>query len=49
MEIELRLLKGQMELTDIRRRIVVVRAQLRDPLQKAWMEMAQAQANARAA
>jgi DNA-binding helix-hairpin-helix protein with protein kinase domain len=49
MEIELRLLKGQMELTDIRRRVVVVRAQLRDPLQKAWMEMAQAQANARAA
>ena len=49
MEIELRLLKGQMELTDIRRRIVVVRAQLRDPLHKAWMEMAQAQANARAA
>jgi len=49
MEIELRLLKGQMELTDTRRRIVVVRAQLRDPLQKAWMEMAQARANTRAA
>jgi DNA-binding helix-hairpin-helix protein with protein kinase domain len=49
MEIELRLLKGPMELTDVRRRIVVVRAQLRGPLQRAWMEMAQARANARAA
>ena len=49
MEIELMLSRGQMELTEIRRRIIVVRGQLQDQLQKAWMEMAQARANARAA
>ncbi len=48
-EIELMLSRGQIELTEIRRRIIVVRGQLQDQLQKAWMEMAQAQANARAA
>jgi DNA-binding helix-hairpin-helix protein with protein kinase domain len=48
-EIELILSRGQMELMEVRRRIVVVRGQLQDQLQKAWMEMAQAQANARAA
>jgi DNA-binding helix-hairpin-helix protein with protein kinase domain len=48
-EIELLLARGQMELTEIRRRIVVLRGQLQDQMQKAWMEMAQAQANARAA
>jgi DNA-binding helix-hairpin-helix protein with protein kinase domain len=49
MEIELMLSRGQMELTEVRRRIVIVRGQLQDQLQKAWMETAQAQANARAA
>lgn len=49
MEIELILSRGQMELNEIRRRITVVRGQLQDQLQQAWMEMAQAQANARAA
>jgi len=41
--------RGQMELTEIRRRIIIARSQLQDQLQKAWMEVAQAQANARAA
>jgi DNA-binding helix-hairpin-helix protein with protein kinase domain len=49
MEIELILSRGQMELNEIRRRITIVRGQLQDQLQRAWMEMAQAQANARAA
>jgi len=49
LEIELMLSRGQMELTEIRRRIVVARGQLQDQIQKAWMEMAQARANARAA
>jgi DNA-binding helix-hairpin-helix protein with protein kinase domain len=49
MEIELMLSRGQMELNEIRRRIVVVRGQLKDQLQKAWTEVAQAQVNARAA
>jgi len=49
MEIELMLSRGQMELTEVRRRIIIVRGQLQDQLQKAWMETAQAQANARAA
>jgi DNA-binding helix-hairpin-helix protein with protein kinase domain len=49
MEIELMLSRGQMELTDVRRRIIVVRGQLQDQLQRAWTEMTQAQANARAA
>lgn len=48
-EIELMLSRGHLELTEIRRRIVIARAQIQDQLQKAWMEMAQAQANARAA
>jgi DNA-binding helix-hairpin-helix protein with protein kinase domain len=49
LEIELRLSKGQSELTEIRRRIILVRTQLQDELQKASMEVFQAQANARAA
>jgi DNA-binding helix-hairpin-helix protein with protein kinase domain len=49
MEIELLLSRGRMELTELRRRIIIVRGQLQDQLQKAWMETAQAQANARAA
>lgn len=49
MEIETILSRGQVELNDVRRRIIIVRGQLREPMQKAWMEMAQAQANARAA
>lgn len=49
LEIELRLSKGQPELTEIRRRIIMVRTQLQDQLQKASMEVCQAQANARAA
>jgi DNA-binding helix-hairpin-helix protein with protein kinase domain len=49
LEIELMLSRGQMELTEIRRRIIIARGQLQDQLQKAWMEVAQAQANARAA
>ena len=49
LEIELMLSRGQMELTEIRRRIVIVRGQLQDQLQRAWTEMAQARANARAA
>lgn len=49
LEVELMLSRGQMELTETRRRIVIVRAQLQDQLQKAWTEMAQARANARAA
>lgn len=48
-EIELALSRGHLELADIRRRIVMARGQLRDELQRTWMEMAQAQANARAA
>jgi DNA-binding helix-hairpin-helix protein with protein kinase domain len=49
LEIELMLSRGQMELTEIRRRIIIARSQLQDQLQKACMEVAQAQANARAA
>jgi DNA-binding helix-hairpin-helix protein with protein kinase domain len=49
LEIELMLSRGQMELTEMRRRIIIARGQLQDQLQKAWMEVAQAQANARAA
>jgi DNA-binding helix-hairpin-helix protein with protein kinase domain len=49
LEIELMLSRGQMELIEMRRRIIVVRGQIQDQLQRAWMEMAQAQANARAA
>jgi DNA-binding helix-hairpin-helix protein with protein kinase domain len=49
MEIELLLSRGQMELTELRRRIIIARGQLQDQLQNAWMETAQAQANARAA
>lgn len=48
-EVELALSKGALELTNIRRRVVVVRGQLRDELEKAWVQMAQAQANARVA
>jgi DNA-binding helix-hairpin-helix protein with protein kinase domain len=48
-EIELLLSRGQMELTEIRRRIIVARGHLQDQLHKAWMDTAQAQANARAA
>lgn len=49
LEIEIMLSRRQMDLSEIRRRIVVVRRQLQDQLQKAWAEVAQAQANARAA
>ena len=49
MEIELILSRGQLELNEIRRRIVVTRGQLQDQLQRAWMEVAQARANTRAA
>jgi len=48
-ELELRLSRGQPELNEVRRRVLLARAQLQDQMQKAWMEMAQAQANARAA
>lgn len=48
-EIELALSGGALELANIRRRVVVARGQLRDELEKAWVQMAQAQANARAA
>jgi DNA-binding helix-hairpin-helix protein with protein kinase domain len=49
MEIELMLSRGQVGLTEIRRRVIVTRGQLQDQLQKAWAEMAQARANAHAA
>src|SRR6185437_9901351 len=49
MEIELVLSKGQMELSEIRRRIAIIRGQIQDQLQRAWAEVAQARANAQAA
>jgi len=48
-EIELQLSRGHLELAEVRRRTVLARTHLQDQLQKAWREMAQAQANARAA
>jgi DNA-binding helix-hairpin-helix protein with protein kinase domain len=48
-EIELQLSRGHTDLEVVRRRIVVIRGELKDELQKAWMDTAQAHANAKAA
>jgi hypothetical protein len=48
-EIEALLAKGPSELNDLRRRIMAARGRLQDQLEKALMEVAQAQADERAA
>jgi hypothetical protein len=48
-EIEALLFKGPSELNDLRRRIVAARGRLQDQLEKALMDVAQAQADERAA
>jgi len=48
-EIELILSRGHIELSDINRKIAFARSALQIELQKAWMEVAQARANERAA
>jgi hypothetical protein len=48
-EIEALLSKGPSELNDLRRRIIAARGQLQDQLEKALMDVAQAQADERAA
>jgi DNA-binding helix-hairpin-helix protein with protein kinase domain len=48
-EIEVLLAKGPSELNDLRRRIIAARGRLQDQLEKALMDVAQAQADERAA